>query len=140
MRYTLSPFPSSSRSQHRARARSVAFAMGFALTMFALVVVAAGGCTSARRGEPFAPPVVLDNAQQVRGEHAFARHCAQCHPGGAAGLGPAINDRPLPKTAIKAQVRAGVGEMPKFDEQMLSDDDVDAIAEYLLALRKSPAG
>ncbi len=101
-------------------------------------VLASASCAGPRRDEPFAPEVILDNARQVRGEQVFARECAQCHPNGQAGLGPAINDRPLPKAFIAAQIRLGAGAMPAFDETMISSDDVDAIAEYLLALRRSP--
>jgi mono/diheme cytochrome c family protein len=108
------------------------------IVVVVLAMVGAISCANARRDEPFAPEVILDNARQVRGEQVFARHCAQCHPNGEAGLGPAINDRPVPKALIAAQIRAGVGEMPAFDESMMSSDDVDAVTEYLLALRRSP--
>lgn len=107
------------------------------LVPLAFVALSLGACAGARRDEPFAPEVVLDDARQVRGEQVFARECAQCHPNGEAGLGPAINDRPLPKALIAAQIRAGVGAMPAFDESMMSSDDVDAVTEYLLALRRS---
>ena len=113
-------------------------ALALSLATALLVVNALAGCMSARRGEPFAQPVALTDAVQVRGEQVFARHCAQCHPGGEAGLGPAINDRPLPKGAIAAQIRLGVGAMPAFPEDVISSDDVDAVTEYLLALRRSP--
>ena len=62
-------------------------------------------------------------------------HCHQCHPGGAGGLGPAINDKPLPKTLIATQVRAGLGAMPAFSAKEISDQDVDAIVAYLKHLR-----
>lgn len=114
------------------------FALVLALAPIALIVLALASCTSARRDEPFAPEVLLDDARQVRGEQVFARECAQCHPNGGAGLGPAINDRPLPKALIAVQVRNGVGAMPAFDDAMISDDDLDAITEYLVALRRSP--
>jgi mono/diheme cytochrome c family protein len=114
----------------------VAVVLGGAVGLVVVVVVAA--CATARRGEPFGPEPVLETAAEVRGERVFAMHCDQCHPGGEAGLGPAINDRPLPGIAIKTQVRAGVGAMPAFSDDVLGDGDLDALTEYILALRRAP--
>lgn len=92
-------------------------------------------CGTARRGipvvqdEPIVDPVVR------RGQIVFYRNCNPCHPGGAQGIGLALNDKPLPEAAIKAQVRLGVGQMPSFSEEELSDEDVEAVAEYLVWLR-----
>lgn len=71
------------------------------------------------------------------GRRAFARHCHECHPGGDAGLGPAINNKPLPQGLIKLQVRHGLGAMPAFSAEHLSDAELDAITAYLVALRRS---
>ena len=57
--------------------------------------------------------------------------CHQCHPGGKAGLGPAINNKPLPGFMIKLQSRAGVGAMPGFSSSELSDEELNAIVAYL---------
>jgi mono/diheme cytochrome c family protein len=65
------------------------------------------------------------------------RACYQCHPGGMAGLGPAINDKPLPGWLIKTQVRQGLGAMPSFDESELSDADLEALVEYISALKNA---
>ena len=97
-----------------------------------------GGCGSARRGPPMAPEVVPDSAQARRGERQFHRFCYQCHPGGEAGLGPALNNKPLPDVLVKTQVRQGIGAMPAFPAQVLSDEDVNAIVEYMKVLRASP--
>ena len=93
------------------------------------------GCGSARRSEPLVGPLRLD-AEQQRGEIVFFRFCHQCHPTGDAGLGPGINDKPLPGAAIRLQIRSGVGAMPSFDESEISDRDVDAIIEYLDVLEE----
>jgi hypothetical protein len=53
--------------------------------------------------------------------------------GGAAGLGPAIDDKPLPGGLIKTQVRPGLGAMPHFSQQHISDDDLGAVVAYLQA-------
>ena len=76
-----------------------------------------------------------DTRAEARGERLYQRYCYQCHPGGAAGLGPALNNKPLPAIAIRTQIRNGVGAMPAFDAALLSDQDVDAITEYVEDLR-----
>ena len=97
----------------------------------------AGGCKSSRRDEPLVGPVNLSTPQLELGQRVFMAHCYQCHPGGRAGVGPAINDKPLPRPAIRTQVRAGVGAMPGFDEKKLSDQEVHAVADYVAALHQT---
>ena len=96
---------------------------------------AACGCGSSRRGTPYTRQVDTSDPVVAAGERAFSAHCHQCHPGGAGGLGPAINDKPLPVALIKTQVREGLGAMPAFQPNEVSDEQVDAIAAYLTALR-----
>ena len=57
--------------------------------------------------------------------------CHQCHPGGTAGLGPAINNAPLPGGLVKAQVRNGLGAMPGFSQEQISDEELDALVAYI---------
>jgi mono/diheme cytochrome c family protein len=75
-------------------------------------------------------------ALELDGEKLFMRQCNQCHPAGAAGLGPAINNKPLPAVAMRAQIRLGAGTMPAFKEDALSDAEVDAIVAYLDKLQR----
>ncbi len=63
--------------------------------------------------------------------------CHQCHPGGEAGLGPALNDKPLPTFVKKFQVRHGLGTMPSFPEDKISEEQLDYLMEYLKALRRN---
>jgi mono/diheme cytochrome c family protein len=63
------------------------------------------------------------------------RNCDQCHPRGEAGLAPALNNKPLPAFLIKFQVRQGLGAMPSFSKDDLSDQQLDDIIRYLQALR-----
>lgn len=93
------------------------------------------GCASARRGEPIAGPFVPANDQQARGAAQFDMHCGKCHTGGEAALGPAINDKPLPVFLMKFQMRHGLGAMPGFEDDDLSQQQLDDIAVYLQALR-----
>ena len=99
----------------------------------ALLLVA---CGPARVGEPFGPPVRLTSAEAETGERVFMEHCHQCHPGGAAGLGPSINDKPLLAFLMRLQVRRGLGAMPEFDEDLISEVELDALVTYLLELRR----
>jgi mono/diheme cytochrome c family protein len=100
-----------------------------------ILLLALLACGRQHRGQPRAPEVQPDTAAEARGKRLFARFCYQCHPGGAGGLGPAINDKPLPAFAIKTQIRKGVGAMPAFDGNWLTDRQVADIAAYVQALR-----
>lgn len=95
------------------------------------------GCGSARRGEPIAGALASLSTEERAGREVFMQACYQCHPGGMAGLGPAINDKPLPGWLIKTQVRQGLGAMPSFDESELSETDLDALVAYLAALKNA---
>lgn len=102
-------------------------------------VVAAGAlaaCGSARRGEPIAGPLWIGSPAAAHGQEVFMAHCQQCHPTGAAGLGPAINNKPLPGFLIKFQVRHGLGAMPAFPERQIDDAELDDLVAYLKALRR----
>jgi mono/diheme cytochrome c family protein len=111
-----------------------------------IAVLAAGlaaslisGCGSARRSEPIKGAVAINDPQVARGRLAFMAKCNYCHPGGEAGLGPALNDKPLPEFLIKTQIRVGLGAMPAFPPQEISDADVDAIVAYMKAIRRADA-
>ena len=113
---------------------------GLLLAILVSTVVSTSGCGTARRGEPTAGSLVIQDEQTARGQRAFMASCHQCHPAGMAGLGPAINNKPLPGFMIRMQTRAGLGAMPGFSSSELSDDALDAIVVYLQALRKHDSG
>jgi mono/diheme cytochrome c family protein len=98
----------------------------------------ATGCASARRRPPLAAPPALDQQAQA-GQVAFMDKCNKCHPGGEAGLGPALNDKPFPTFLKRFQVRHGVGVMPSFTKEELSETQLDAILKYMEALQKNPS-
>ena len=100
-----------------------------------LLIWCVGGaaCASARRRPPLAAPPAL-NQQAEAGQVAFMEKCNRCHPGGEAGLGPALNDKPFPDFLKRFQIRHGLGVMPSFTKDELSDPDLDAILEYLEVL------
>jgi len=94
---------------------------------------------SARGGGPRASalptPDVL-GPRERKGQFAFMHTCNPCHPQAGGGLGAPLDTKPFPLPAIRAKVRGLVpGDMPKFSEIEISDDDVDAISAYLKAIR-----
>ena len=93
------------------------------------------GC-SAPKKVLYSEPVDLPSKELQQGKVLFEEYCATCHPGGMGGVGLAIVNKPLPEFLIKFQIRNGIGVMPAFGEDKLSDEQVDHIAEYLVYLRK----
>src|SRR4051812_14082012 len=98
-----------------------------------LVIIAAlaFGCGAKQRGEPNGPPIPAVTQGEEHGRALFQRFCYKCHPNGTAGLGPALNNKPLPEIAIRTQIRKGVGAMPSFGDDQLSDHDVSAVAGFV---------
>jgi mono/diheme cytochrome c family protein len=76
-------------------------------------------------------PASLENGKKV-----FAQHCTQCHPQGKAGLGPALNNKPAPAFLVKRQIRWGLGSMPSFKKDEISDQELRDLTAYVLQLRK----
>jgi mono/diheme cytochrome c family protein len=104
------------------------------LLIFAGVVVGVAAC-SPRRDEPLKGALHSDDPKVAVGERVFAWNCYECHPGGRGSVGFAINNKPLPGAMIKTQVRLGAGAMPSFSEEQISDEELDAVVRYLIALR-----
>ena len=100
------------------------------------ILLALTACASGRVGEPLAGPLELGTDELRLGQRVYFAKCHQCHPNGEGGLGPDLNGKPAPRLAIRTQVRAGAGAMPAFDRQKISDQELDALAEYMLALRR----
>jgi len=102
----------------------------------ALILV---GCHSVRRGEPIVGPLSSNDPAVQHGKVVFAHRCNSCHPGGEGGLGPGLNDKPLPVLAMKLQVRTGIvgfHVMPSFDHHQIPSDDLDDLMKYLKTIRK----
>jgi mono/diheme cytochrome c family protein len=102
------------------------------------ISIVCGGCATARRRPPLGPAPAL-TGQAATGQVAFMEKCNRCHPGGEAGLGPALNDKPFPDFLKRFQVRHGLGVMPHFGKDDLSDAQLDAILDYLKALHQNPS-
>ena len=103
------------------------------LLPLALMLTAA--CSSARRGEPVAGPLPIQSEQVAHGRKIYLAFCDKCHPGGEAGLGVALNNKPLPGFLIALQVRRGMGAMPSFPKEILPDNQLDDLTAYMKALR-----
>jgi mono/diheme cytochrome c family protein len=103
----------------------------------AVVLVAAitAGCYPVRRAEPIVGPMTLNEPTLERGRLLFDRHCYKCHTEGEGGLGPILNDKPLPKFLMRLQTRVGLGAMPRFTKEQISDDELDDLLAYIVALR-----
>jgi len=100
------------------------------------LAVALAACGTAKRGEPMAGPFQPADPGQRRGEVLFDRHCDKCHTGGEGALGPALNDKPLPVELMKLQTRRGIGAMPGFPASEISDQELDDLMAYIVALRR----
>jgi mono/diheme cytochrome c family protein len=105
------------------------------IAMLTAVCVLSANCGSAIRDEPRTQPLSVTDEKIATGQQVFMQHCYQCHPGGAGGLAPAINDKPLPVWLMKTQVRAGLGAMPGFSKDRIDDEQLDALMAYLKSLR-----
>lgn len=92
---------------------------------------------SARRGEPLEGSLDDSDPEVRRGRIVFMAKCHKCHPGGDAGLGPALNNKPLPEFLVRYQTRHGAGAMPAFDADEIPDAQLGEIAAYLKALRRN---
>jgi mono/diheme cytochrome c family protein len=107
-----------------------------------VVAAAASGCRSVRRGEPIVGPLTSSDPAVQHGKIVFMRQCNSCHPGGEGGLGPGLNDKPLPVFAMKLQVRTGLvgfGVMPSFDKHEIPPQDLDDLMKYIKTLRHQSA-
>jgi mono/diheme cytochrome c family protein len=107
------------------------------LAFFVLSLAAGCSRSTPRRDDLAAPPLNLDNSRLALGHQVFLANCNECHPGGAGGEGPALNNRRLLLgRVIKFQVRHGVGAMPKFSRRRISDQELSALVVYIEALHE----
>jgi ubiquinol-cytochrome c reductase cytochrome c subunit len=85
---------------------------------------------------PPVPDVDLDGADLARGGVLFRANCASCHQalanGGALSYGKNAPDlhQATPTQVVEA-MRIGPGQMPVFDERLLSEQDAREIAAYV---------
>jgi len=105
------------------------------IPIFSVLLIA---CSS-RRSIPISGELMTTDTHVLNGEKMFNANCQKCHPGGEAGLGPALNSNPAPRFIKAFQVRTGLGAMPKFTKDEIPKEDLKDITLYLHELRKKPA-
>lgn len=101
-----------------------------------LLGMMAASC-SVRKTEPIKDPIVSEDADLKNGHLLYMQHCQKCHPGGEGGLGSAINSNRAPMVVFRLQVRQGLGAMPAFSSEVISDEELSDILVYLRALRNN---
>lgn len=109
--------------------RIVSFLLTIGLSIFT--------ACSVRRSEPVRGPLAITTEQVKMGQIHYMAYCQKCHPAGESGLGPAINSKPLPGFLMRFQVRHGLGTMPSFKRDEISDDELSAIIAYIKVLKKN---
>jgi len=108
------------------------------VSIMVLIVIALGACSS-RKSEPIEGKRFRATSESIaNGEKVYMLHCQKCHPGGEAGLGPAINSNPAPQFVKRFQMRHGLGVMPSFTKAEISKNNIRDISKYLKKL-KSPS-
>ena len=90
----------------------------------------------------------VNRAQQSRdaarstnltGEQVFIRTCNTCHPGGKEGMGPSLEkvNQDLPDdNALKKFIRSGKGMMPGQPKEVLNDQELDGVVQYIRSLNQ----
>lgn len=74
--------------------------------------------------------------REYEGMQLFMANCNRCHPGGNAGTGPSLMDKPIPDFLVHFQIRQGMGDMPAFKEEELTKDEVQKIVLFVRSMRE----
>ena len=92
-----------------------------------LVMLLLAACNSASNPQAIADP-------QGPGEAKFTSLCASCHgiDGSGSNLAPAVIGRSAEE--LIEQVRNPVGDMPGFSSSLISDEDLELIAQFVVSL------
>lgn len=98
------------------------------------------GCGAAPARHPNVIPAqrLRSDPRLAEGQRVFMQHCNQCHVGGAAGLGPSLNDKRLPPFLVRFQIRHGLGAMPRFPQSVINDAQLEDVVTYVRFLRDHP--
>ena len=105
------------------------------VTAYAAALLLLAAC-SGRRSEPLRGALDVSDPKIAHGQQVYMARCDKCHPGGDAGLGPSLNNKPLPGFMVSFQTRHGMGAMPAFTEEEVPKPDLEAVEAYLKALRR----
>lgn len=107
-----------------------------ACLIVAIIFTLAEACSS-RRSEPLRGSLELSNDRVKNGHVLYMEHCQKCHPQGEGGLAPAINSNLAPGFIKRFQMRHGLGVMPSFKDDEISDEQLKDISKYLKALKRN---
>lgn len=95
-------------------------------------------------GGPAIPDVQVTGADLARGRDLFITSCAACHGAGAGGdsvgggfVAPQLLG--IDPVTVGEAIRTGPGAMPVFGPGQISDDELGAIAAYLIYLQDEAA-
>lgn len=112
-------------------------------------LLVAGGAAIAQGPPPAPKPTTLASRPGATGGEAlYIEHCASCHAANGMGTGllarrvqPALLEERdnLPAAYVTVAVRQGIGNMPAIPRGEVSDEELQAIADYLAA-GPHPAG
>ena len=114
--------------------------MTWCMGMGVLVAVGCGGGASkpegesSSGGEAAAYEGPISSTDSAHGKEVFANFCDDCHPDGAADVGPSLIEHAHTPAKIRQQIREGSGKMRPFSEKRLSNDDMEALLAYLATL------
>lgn len=119
------------------RASSTAYGLAFAALLLA------GGAAIAQGPPPAPKPTTLSSRPNATGGEAlYLEHCASCHAPNGMGTGllarrvqPALLEARdnLPAAYVVTAARHGIGNMPPIPRGEVSDEQLQAIADYLAA-------
>jgi mono/diheme cytochrome c family protein len=76
-------------------------------------------------------------SNDLNGEQIFFRTCNECHPGGKANVGPALDklDEHFPDDSkLIAYIRKGTVVMPPVPKSVLNDTEMSSLITYLRKL------
>jgi mono/diheme cytochrome c family protein len=99
-------------------------------------------CGTPKRSEPITGKMQIKSEAVANGKIVFINNCQKCHPGGEAGVGPGINNVPIPGILKRFRVRSkafllGLGRMPSFKKDKISGKEMNDLVAYLKALNKN---
>ena len=80
--------------------------------------------------------MAITRDSQARGQVVYMKHCYACHQGGEGGLGPSLLQL-APGPIVRTQIRAGLGVMPGFSRNEISNREMNDLIAYIRASRLS---
>ncbi|OHX66188.1 hypothetical protein NH26_07405 [Flammeovirga pacifica] len=76
---------------------------------------------------------------ELKGQAIYEKNCTNCHgPSGDSQRSGAarLSETSLNQEGIEKVIREGKGFMPKYDKNLISQEDLQALSNYVLTLKK----